>query len=308
MSAVFFDSGMDDDARRARIYAGDIFVFSPKPSSTAFVEFARGMIEAAFAPLDPVQAQYDLPVERFVEIVAPLMPRFIHQPESKRLIQAMLADFDCDLEQTYFDVPRLRVQTHGEYLTAGVGYRLHAHRDTWYASPMSQVNWWSAVYPFESESSMAFFPRYFDHPVKNGSEDFDLYDWNARGRRDAAKQVGKDTRQQPHAEEDVDLDAQIRIVAQPGSVILFSGAQFHATVPNTSGRTRFSVDFRTVHLHDVLAQRGAANVDSRGTGTTLRAHLRGTDCEPLPEAAARIYDPNPPADAILVFKPENVSS
>ncbi len=308
MSAVFFDSRVDDDTRRERIYRGDIFVFSPRPSTTAFVDFARELIEAAFAPLDPVEAQHELPVERFVEIVAPLQPRFIHHPESKRLIQAILDDLGCDLGQTYFDVPRLRVQADGDYLTAGVGYRLHPHRDTWYAAPMSQVNWWSAVYPFESESAMAFFPRYFDRGVANGSHDFDLYDWNARGRRDAAKQVGKDVRVQPHAEEDVDLDAQFRIVCEPGSTILFSGAQFHATVPNTSGRTRFSVDFRTVHLADVLAQKGAVNVDSHGTGTTLRAHLRATDLEPLPESAARIYDPNPPEDAILVYKPDDVAS
>src|SRR5262249_29739577 len=156
--------------------------------------------------------------------------------------------------------------------------------------------------------SMAFFPRYFSEAVPNGSREFDLYEWNARGRRDASKQVGTDTRRQPHAEVDLDLSGQFRVVCEPGSIILFSGAQLHATVPNESGRTRSSVDLRTVHLADVLAERGAANVDSHGTGTTLRAHLRGTDMEPLPEEAARIYDPNPPADAILVYKPERVPS
>jgi hypothetical protein len=304
VGAVFFDSHIDHDTRRERIYRGDIFVFSPRPSTIAFTEFARGLIEEAFAPIDPLDAQFELPVEQFVEIVAPLMPHFIHHPESKRLIQAILADLDCDPEQTYFDVPRLRVQTSGDYLTAGVGYRLHPHRDTWYAAPMSQINWWSAVYPFESESAMAFFPRYFDQAVRNGSHDFDLYEWNAKGRRDASKQIGKDARKQPHAEEDVDLDAQFRVVCDPSALIMFSGAQFHATVPNTSGRSRFSVDFRTVHLDDVMAERGAKNVDSHSTGTTLRAHLRATDLEPLPEAAARIYDPNPPAGAVLVYKPE----
>ncbi|MGW4247338.1 hypothetical protein ACWELQ_33145, partial [Nocardia sp. NPDC004722] len=31
-------------------------------------------------------------------------------------------------------------------------------------------------------------------------------------------------------------------------------------LPNTSGVTRFSIDFRTVHLGDVTAVRGARNV------------------------------------------------
>jgi hypothetical protein len=303
VAGLFFDSAAADATRRERIYRGDIYVFSPRPSVTAFTEFARHLIEEAFAPLEPMEAQFDLPVERFVEIVAPLQPRFIHHAESKRLIQAILDEFGCDPEQTYFDVPRLRVQADGDYLTAGVGYRLHPHRDTWYAAPMSQLNWWSAVYPFESESAMAFYPKYFGTPVENGSHEFDMYEWNAKQRRNAAKQVGKDTRKQPRAEQDLDLDGEFRVVCPAGGTILFSGAQLHATVPNTSGRTRFSVDFRTVHIDDVAMQRGAENVDSHGNGTTLRAHLRGTDLEQLPEDLVRLYDPNPPADAVLVYQP-----
>ena len=268
------------------------------------MEFARGLVEEAFAPLDPVEAQFVLPVEKFVEIVAPLVPRFIHHPESKRLIRDVLVERGCDLEKTYFDVPRLRVQTDGGYLSSGVGYTLHPHRDTWYAAPMSQINWWSALYPFESASAMTFFPRYWERPVKNGSNEFDLYEWNANGRKDAARQIHKDTRRQPKAEERLDVDAEVRIVNPPGGLILFSGTQLHATVPNTSGRTRFSVDFRTVHVDDVAARRGAPNLDSHGTGTTLRAHLRGTDLQPLPEELVRIYDPAPPEGAILVYGPE----
>jgi hypothetical protein len=308
LSAIFFDSAARDDERRERIYRGDIYVFSPRPAMAAFTAFAQGLIEEAFAPLDPVQAQFDLPVERFVEIVAPLQPHFIHHPESKRLIADVLDEFGCDPERTYFDVPRLRVQTHDDYLTAGVGYRLHPHRDTWYAAPMSQLNWWSAVYPFEAESAMSFYPKYFDRAVKNGSHEFDMYEWNSKQRRNAAKQIGKDTRKQPRAEEDVDLDGEFRVVCPAGGTILFSGAQFHATVPNTSGRTRFSVDFRTVHLDDVAAERGAVNRDSHGRGTTLRAHLRRSDLEPLPEELARVYDPNPPADAVLVYKPSDADA
>jgi hypothetical protein len=56
----------------------------------------------------------------------------------------------------------------------------------------------------------------------------------------------------------------------------------HTTVPNTSGRTRFSIDFRVVNRADVEAGVGAANVDSECTGTTLGDFLRGTDLTPLP--------------------------
>jgi hypothetical protein len=304
MSTLYFDCDVPDDVRRTRIYAGHVFVFSPRSSTRAFTEFARTMIEDAFAPLDARTAQFELPVEKFVEIVAPLQPAFIHHPESKRLIAAILDEVGCDLDQTYFDVPRMRVQTHGSYLTAGVGYQLHPHRDTWYAAPLSQVNWWLPVYPIESECSFAFFPEYFDTEVVNDSDRFDMYEWNAKSRKNAAKEVKTDSRWQPTAQQQLDLDTEFRVVCPPGGLIMFSGAQLHATVPNTSGLTRFSVDFRTVHAEDLAAGHGAPNLDSHGRGTTLRAHLRGRDLEPLPEELARMYDPSPPADAILVYTPD----
>ncbi len=51
--------------------------------------------------------------------------------------------------------------------------------------------------------------------------------------------------------------------------LLFSGAHFHATRPQTEDTTRFSLDFRVVHLDDVRARRGAPNVDNRSTGSAL---------------------------------------
>ena len=49
MTTVYFDSKMTDAERRGKIFAGDIFVFSPRQSTLAFVDFARELIEAAFA-------------------------------------------------------------------------------------------------------------------------------------------------------------------------------------------------------------------------------------------------------------------
>ena len=75
--------------RRRRLYDGQLFVYKATPSSAALCEFARQMIEDAFKGLDPRTAQYEMDVESYVNIVAPLKPRFIHSPESKRLIQGI---------------------------------------------------------------------------------------------------------------------------------------------------------------------------------------------------------------------------
>ena len=81
-------------------------------------------------------------------------------------------------------------------------------------------------------------------------------EWNKDNRKNAAKHIKTDTRDQPRPEEPVELDPQTRLVCKVGGIILFSGSQLHSTVPNSAGRARFSIDFRTVHLDDVAARNG----------------------------------------------------
>jgi len=302
MNTIFFDSTMNDDERRQHLYNGQLFVFSPCPSAIALCEFARELIEEAFAPLDPREAQYSLPVEEYVAIVAKLKPYFIHHPKSKQFIQGILSELGCDLSKTYFDVPRMRTATHGGYLTSGIAYAFHPHRDTWYSAPSCQLNWWFPIYDIESENAMAFHPRYWSQPVKNGSSGYNYYEWNKESRKNAAQHIKTDTRKQPHAEEPLELEPQLRLVSKVGGIIIFSGAQMHSTVPNTSGRTRFSIDFRTVHIDDVVAQRGAPNIDSACTGTTLRDFLRATDFSHIPENIVALYEDKLPTGE-LVFQP-----
>jgi hypothetical protein len=290
MNSVFLDAKIPDDLRRQRLYEGQLFVYGPIPSSIALCDFARQMAEEAFAPFDPRQAQHHLPIERFAAILADLKPKFIHHPRSKQLIQQLLAEMGCDLEKVHFDVPRLRTSTDAGYLTTGISYAFHPHRDTWYSAPFCQINWWLPIYEIQPENVMAFHPRYWSDPVRNGSRDYNYQEWNRTGRKIAAQQIGLDTRKQPHAEEPMELDPQIRIICPVGGILLFSAAQMHSTVPNTSGYTRFSIDFRTVHSGDALARRGALNIDSDSTGTCMGDYLRGLDLAHLPDDIISMYD------------------
>src|SRR3954451_566139 len=283
MPTIYLDAAFSDEARRHRLYGGDLFAFSPTASAAKLAELARELSEEAFAPYDPEVAQESMPAERYVEILAELKPAFIHHPRAKELIAGMLSEVGADIERTYFDVPRLRTMAHGEYLNAGLAYQFHSHRDTWFSAPQQQLNWWLPVYSIESENSMAFHPHYFDKPIRNSSSGYDYDEWNRTGRQQAAKLVKKETRKQPQAEERLELTPDVRVVTPPGGTIVFSAAQLHTTVPNTTTRTRFSIDFRTVSLDDVLEGVGAANVDSACTGTTLRDFLRASDLAPLPE-------------------------
>lgn len=293
MNTIYFDIPLTDEKRRELLYRGQLLVYSPTQSSLKFIEFARSMAEDAFHPHDPEMAQYQLPVERYAAILAELKPKFIHAPQSKECIQGMLCDLGCDLEKTYFDVPRMRSSTSDNYLTTGIAYAFHPHRDTWYSAPMCQINWWIPIYPIVPENAMAFHPRYWSEGVRNGSAQYNYAEWNRTSRHNAAQFIKKDTRKQPQPEEPIELDPQIRVIAPPGGVLLFSGAQMHSSVPNTSGRTRFSIDFRTVNIDDVIAHRGAPNVDSECTGTTMGDYLRGTDLAHVPEELFSEYEVQP---------------
>lgn len=286
---IYCDSVMVDAKRREKLYEGSIFLYSPSAAARALCDFARELVEAAFAPHDPRTVQRHLPVERCVEILAELKPKFIHHPRSKELIQELLAERGCDLNKTYFDVPRLRTAYPSDYLASGIAYAFHPHRDTWYSAPYCQINWWMPIYELNSDNCMAFHPPYWAQPVKNGSSQYDYERWNLESRQSAAQHIKADTRVQPKPEEPIEMNSAVRLLPDVGGVFLFSAAHLHSTVPNTSDEARYSIDFRTVHLDDVWAEAGAPNIDSACTGTTMGDYLRASDYTHLPEDAISMY-------------------
>jgi hypothetical protein len=286
---IYFDSKLSDGERRSELYRGSIFTFSPGRSALKLCELAKEMIEETFRPLDPVRVHETLPAEKCAQVLAALKPKFIHHPKAKEYLVGMLAESGCSLEKTYFDVPRMRTAFPGDYLKSGIAYAFHPHRDTWYSAPFCQINWWMPVYALNAENCMAIHPQYWARPIKNGSSQYNYHKWNVESRQSAAQHVKSDTRVQPHPEEPIELEPQVRLISDVGGAYLFSAAHLHSTVPNTSGLTRYSIDFRTVHLDDAMARAGAPNVDSACTGTTIGDYLRGTDLSHLPAEAIAMY-------------------
>jgi hypothetical protein len=281
MVGLFVNHEVADDERRTRLFAGNLFLRSRSPASDALCEHAIQFIKEAFGPHDPQRAQFQSPVAEFISRVGPLKTRFTNDLETKHRIRDLLAEMDCDLDDVFFDVPRLRVVPHGDYLSAGVSYAYKPHRDIWYSSPSCQVNVWMPVFEVVPERAMSFFPAYFSEPVANSSGDFDYDEWCAVGRQNAVAQVSKDTRKHPLPLEPVAGASELRIAGTKGDAILFSAAHLHATAPNQSGLTRFSIDFRTICMTDLKSGRGAPNVDCRATGTTLADFIKARDFSPI---------------------------
>lgn len=304
-STVYLDAPQSDDARRSLLFGGQIFLYSSRPSVAAFAAFARGLIEEAFGGLSPVRAQHEMDVEQFAALLGELKPKLIHHEESKRHVRAILEDFGCDPEQTYFDVPRLRSSTSDGYLTTGVAYAWHPHRDTWYSAPACQLNWWLPVYEVTQDNTMAFHPRYFRQAVANDSEGYNYYRWNVEHRgQHVASYTKVDPRPLPRATGPVELHPQLRLVPPVGGLMVFSGAHMHSSVPNVSGVTRYSIDFRTVNATDARERRGPPNIDSRCTGTTMRDYLRVSDLQRLPDEVIGAYDDGSGVAGRLVYTHE----
>lgn len=295
--AVLYDSDHDDGTRRTGLYNGDIYVYAPRAPTLAFAAFAQEYVRDGFGGRDPESAQHELDVHYYAALLAKLKPAFIHHEESKRLIRQLLVEFGCDPDDTYFDVPRLRTSTSDGYLTTGIAYAFHPHRDTWYSAPMCQVNWWLPVFPMEAGNGMAFHPRYFREPVPNSSAEYDYQRWNAESRFNASNHVGVDTRQQPKALEEVEMLPDMRVVMPVGGIMLFSAAQLHSSVENTTGRTRLSIDFRTVNGSDARDLVGAKNIDSFCTGTCMPDYLRVGDLAHLHDDVIATYLPGHPQRA-----------
>jgi hypothetical protein len=300
MTAVYFDSDVTDGERRSRLFAGDIFIFKPTPGTMALIELALAMLSEAFAPHDPRWAHEHLTPEQTAKILSSVKPAFIHHPECKKLLPQILEERGVDLDSIYFDVPRLRSAYPSHFLTSGIAYAFHPHRDTWYSAPTCQLNWWAPVFPFQRNNGMGFFPKYFNEAVPNTSETFNYYDWNSTQRGAAAQNVHSDTREQPKPLIDIEGESQ-RYVPPPGGMILFSGAQLHESVKNTTEEARYSIDFRTVHIDDVRTRTGAPNVDSKSTGTTMRDYLRGTDLSKLPDDLVALYDDATAAEGKILY-------
>jgi hypothetical protein len=248
---------------RSALYAGDIFLNTDLQAAKDMCAFARECISAAFGGETNHQSLHTtMPVADFVERVAKLKGEFTNSRHSKELIRNFILDIGEKPELYILDVPRIRVVPHYNYLHAGVSYAYKPHRDTWYGGVACQINTWMPVHTIAPDQTMMINPGYFSVPVKNTSRDWSLSDWMTVQRPLAQTNITEETRPHPVPLEEIASASEIRVAANSGEILIFSGSHLHGTVPNYTNQTRFSVDFRLMHLDDLRFKRGAVNVDS----------------------------------------------
>jgi hypothetical protein len=296
---IVVDPDVSSDDLRRQLYAGNLVILTRLQALRNFVEYTREELAWLFSPHDPEQVHEHIDPLEMAKILGAWKPRFIHSERSRKLVRAIIAEAGFPAGGTHYDLPKPRTSFPVGHLTTCVAFAFPWHRDVWYSAPAQQVNWWLPIFPVRESNAMSFDLARFDRAVPNSSDTFDYYRNNA-SRLTTATQVTREVQARPGALNH-EPGQELIILPAPGEVLLFSGAQLHASIPNTSGRARFSVDFRTVDVADLMAGRGAPLVDVQCTGTAIRDFINVADESSFNEqTVVELFGPTP-ADAMLVF-------
>jgi hypothetical protein len=280
MTAVRVLSGaLEDGQRRESIYDGDLLVFKKVPPMEEFCAFTDALIREVFGTTDPVRAQFELDREKYLSRVETLQKRFRKDARAKDLFLAALGCVGVDLRCTFWDWLYLRVSPHGEEHSGRRTAKLGFHRDTWSSNVYAQTNWWAPIYSISPGRTIAFYGEYWEKPLKNTSANWNLEE--IRSGRSSAPLV-------PEPTETVNTASELRPVIEPGDLLCFSGAHLHASVPNSTGVARFSVEVRTVDARDAAEDgRGAPNVDGEAPRVAKDWFRHVVDGTPLTAVVAK---------------------
>ncbi len=298
---LYVDPGRPAPWLRQSIYRGDVIILTKLPSVRTFVDYTREQLVELFRPYDPERVYEHIDKEEMAKLLASWKPGFMHASTSKELVGRIIREAGFCAEGTHYDVPKPRTSFPVDHLTTGIAYAFPWHRDVWYGAPAQQINWWLPVMEVSEDNAMRFDLKSFDRAVMNSSADFDYYQ-NNTARLTTASQISSERQIRPAAQNHTPVD-ELVVIPPPGAVILFSGAQLHASIPNTSGKARFSVDFRTVDAAELHAGCGAPLVDAHCTGTAIRDFRRVSDNAPFDEESVVRLFGTPPAGSTLVFAP-----
>lgn len=231
------------------IFDGSFTFLQDDPALRAVVDYAINIAEMSFDKnINDIQLTEESQLEWFVPAATTAKQGFTNNDWTLNLIRDLVATrYDAKYHNDIMiDPPRLRIIPNSNIINAGISYNYKPHRDTWYAGAQEQINHWMPVYNVTPETTMYMIPKYFNEPVPNNSEVYDLDLWDKTFRKQASENVK--TEERPHPTPLVDIPERDKVyLAMPvGTEIAFSGHHFHGSGQNLTDKVRFSVDYRVV--------------------------------------------------------------
>ena len=258
----------------ARLYQGAVFLFEPNALRLGMVQALNDALQQQLGQ-SPRTAQFDMDDAAFFQKIGVLRKRFYTEPHFLNYVGQILQDIQWDSTQTVFDPMRLRTIQHQGHQNPAAKAIYHTHRDTWYANPQCQITWWIPLHDVRLEETFEFYPQYFNKAVDNDSKLFDHDSWMQGGKQKKIGWQNKKTGYEaiyPSLQQNIDRSG-FGVACPKGSLLLFSGQHLHATHRQETGKTRFSIDFRTVELEHFKSGIGPENVDNASTGSSIQHHI-----------------------------------
>ena len=180
------------------ITLGEIHIIRDTNFLNEIINYSKDIISKNFIGYENVQnAQELINVKDYVEIIMKIKNDFTNSNKTNEIIKSLLKKMNLQNEDIFFDKPKIRIATYNKYLESGAGYVFKPHRDTWYAGPKSQLNFWFPIFDVDHNSTFAIYPNYWNKKIANSSENFDYEVWKKKFRFTANKHIKTDTRNHP---------------------------------------------------------------------------------------------------------------
>ena len=258
---------IDAEKLKDLVFAGEILCIKPCAEIKAFVRYAYNHLRKTFVPYSPRKAEFSLSDASHFQLSQKLKEDFSNSKDSWFYIQNILSVLNFQLGDLFFDIPRLRILSTKAHYIPEAEPAFYLHRDSWYANPKAQLNFWIPLHDMKYEtSSFSFFPEYFQKSIQNQSSEFQYSSWKKSGGFQAISQEG---RIYPGFLEAPEGSFELKISCSKGSILVFSSSHLHGTRPNHSLKTRLSLDFRVVSKSDFESKKGAPDPDNESKGTAL---------------------------------------
>lgn len=259
----------DNAILRKVVYNGGIFRIAASDFTRRLAAHVLTLLEEKFgADINKAHERYTFPAMQ--PAMGEIRAHLATHPHYRDLQAEILSAAGFTPSELAIDALRLRCVMNNGHLNKGADLAYAAHRDTWFGNPQAQVNFWMALHDVTPEQSFRFYPGLFNRAVPNTSQRFSYDSWmDKRGWQGMKSNAPADY----PAATIIEDPAAFSFSARAGDIIVFSAAQLHQTVKNSSSITRYSLDFRAVHLGDHKAGLGAPNADNGSKPEALKDYF-----------------------------------
>ncbi|WNO10854.1 hypothetical protein [Teredinibacter sp. KSP-S5-2] len=267
----------DPKTWRDQLYQGKLYKLSPSPKTINLVREVNSFLQEIFALDNLTQVHKKLDEDDFFQAMKTIRKNLYEGKKYRLLLTDVLVELGYSEGEIAYEPLRLRAIRHNGHLNPRAKAVYYPHRDTWYSHGQSLIVGWIPLHDQTEEQTFEIYPEWYKESVPNNSEVFDFDQWRENG---SDRKIGWQkkstglTAVYPEATETVPIKEIVKFGAKTGEQLLFSGAHFHKTREQTNDLTRFSVDYRFVHLGDHQQGIGAPNADNRSRGCAVKDYIR----------------------------------